>query len=96
MMLETGSGQCHFVQALTDNRNRTVQEVRNLLSWQEEVSAKAAAWPGYSSLGVITATTETGCGGRTSGDDAGAEDVKVEGDVLEIYSADKFEAVRSD
>ncbi len=91
-------GSAILVQAITDNRNRTVQEVRNLLSRAGGSlgESSSVAWL-FDSKGVITVKTE----GQNAEDlelqaiDAGAEDVKVDGDVLEIYTApDKLEAVR--
>jgi YebC/PmpR family DNA-binding regulatory protein len=93
-------GAVILVQALTDNRNRTVQEVRNLFSRAggNLGDSSSVAWL-FESKGIITVKTND----PNSEDlalqaiDAGAEDVKVEKDVVEIYTLpDKLEAVRKE
>jgi len=91
-------GAAILVQALTDNRNRTVQEIRNLFSRSggNLGDSSSVAWM-FDSKGVITVKTD----GLNAEDleleaiDAGADDIKVEGGLVEIYTApDKLEAVR--
>jgi YebC/PmpR family DNA-binding regulatory protein len=91
-------GAAILVQILTDNRNRTVQEVRNLFSRAGGSLGDSASvtWL-FESKGIINAKAE----GTNSDDlalmaiDAGAEDVKVEDGLVEIYTLpDKLEAVR--
>ncbi len=91
-------GSAILVQALTDNRNRTVQEIRNLLTRSGGSLGDSASvtWL-FESKGVINVKAE----GLNSEElalvaiDAGAEDVKVEDDIVEIYTLpDKLEVVR--
>jgi len=91
-------GVAILVQALTDNRNRTVQEVRNLFSRgggnMGEVGC--VAWL-FEARGLIT----TEVGDQETDDltlkaiDAGAEDVNEESGFLEIYTKpEEMESVR--
>jgi YebC/PmpR family DNA-binding regulatory protein len=91
-------GAAVIVQVLTDNRNRTVQEIRNIFSRAGGSlgESSSVAWM-FESKGVINIKTD----GMNSDDlelqaiDAGADDVKVEKGTVEIYTApDKLEAVR--
>lgn len=91
-------GSAILVQALTDNRNRTVQEIRNIFSRAggNLGESSSVAWL-FESKGVITVKAN----GVDSEElalqaiDAGADDVKVEKDVVEIYTQpDKLESVR--
>jgi YebC/PmpR family DNA-binding regulatory protein len=91
-------GSAILVQALTDNRNRTVQEIRNLLTRSGGSLGDSASvtWL-FESKGVINVKAE----GINSEEleltaiDAGAEDIKAENDIVEIYTLpDKLEAVR--
>lgn len=91
-------GSAIIVQVLTDNRNRTIQEVRNLFSRSGGNLGDSAsvAWL-FESKGIISVKAD----GKNTEDleleaiDAGAEDVKVEGENVEIYTApDQLEAVR--
>ncbi len=83
------SGTAILAQTLSDNRNRTVQEVRNVFTRQGGTmgSAGSVAWL-FDSRGVITVEIN----GKNVDDlelqaiDAGAEDVKVTGDSMEIYT----------
>ena len=93
------SGTAILVSALSDNRNRTVQEVRNIFSRHGGSLGEngCVAWI-FDSKGVITVKTE----GLDADDlalsaiDAGAEDVKVEGDTVEVYtSPEDFEKIRA-
>jgi len=91
-------GAAILVQALTDNRNRTVQEIRNLFSRAGGSLGESGgvAWL-FDSKGIINVKS----GGLDTEQlalqaiDAGAEDVKVEKDSVEIYTLpDRIEAVR--
>jgi YebC/PmpR family DNA-binding regulatory protein len=83
------SGTAILVQTLSDNRNRTVQEVRNVFTRQGGTmgSAGSVAWL-FDSRGIISVELE----GKDVDEitleaiDAGAEDVKVEGTAVEIYT----------
>jgi YebC/PmpR family DNA-binding regulatory protein len=91
-------GTALLVQALTDNRNRTLQEMRNLFNRGGGSLGEAGcvAWI-FQSRGLITIET-----GEMDGEevalqaiDAGAEDVKIEEGSLEVYTdLEKLEAVR--
>jgi YebC/PmpR family DNA-binding regulatory protein len=100
MVLEgySASGAAILVQAVTDNRNRTVQEVRNLFTRNGGSlgAAGCVAWL-FDNKGVVTVKGE----GLNADDialiaiDAGAEDVKIEKDYLEIYTTpENLEKVR--
>jgi len=91
-------GAAVIVQVLTDNRNRTVQEIRNIFSRAGGSlgESSSVAWM-FESKGIINIKTD----GMNSDDlelqaiDAGADDVKVEKGTVEIYTApDKLESVR--
>jgi len=83
------NGTAILVQALTDNRNRTVQEVRGTFSRHGGSLGEngCVGWI-FDLKGIITVKTE----GIDADElaltaiDAGAEDVKVESDYLEIYT----------
>ena len=91
-------GTAILAQALTDNRNRTLQEVRNAFQRGGGTLAEAGsvAWL-FESKGSITIDT-----GAADGEDialiaidAGADDVSIESGYLEVYTApNKLEAVR--
>jgi len=91
-------GTALLVQALTDNRNRTLQEMRNLFNRGGGSLGEVGcvAWI-FQSRGLITIET-----GEMEGEevalqaiDAGAEDVKIEKGSLEVYTdLEKLEAVR--
>lgn len=82
-------GAAILVQALTDNRNRTLQEVRNIFSrgGGNLGEAGCVAWL-FQSRGMITVQTD----GMDAEElalqaiDAGAEDVKVAEDYVEIFT----------
>lgn len=83
------SGTAILAQTLSDNRNRTVQEVRNVFTRQGGTmgSAGCVAWL-FDSKGIISVA---GSGLNTDdvelqAIDAGAEDVKVEDGSVEIYT----------
>jgi len=84
------NGVAVLVQALTDNRNRTIQDVRRLFVRHGSSLGESGcvAWL-FESKGVIT----VGSSGSDAEEialqaiDAGAEDVRTEKDYLEIYTA---------
>jgi YebC/PmpR family DNA-binding regulatory protein len=91
-------GAAVIVQVLTDNRNRTVQEIRNIFSRAGGSlgESSSVAWM-FESKGVISVRAQ----GVNTEDlaleaiDAGADDVRVDQGSIEIYTApDKLEAVR--
>ena len=93
------SGIAILVDALTDNRNRTLQDVRNAFSRHGGNLGEngCVAWI-FDNKGIITIKTE----GLDADDlalnaiDAGADDVKMEEGYVEIYTRpEDFEAVRS-
>ncbi len=93
------SGAAILVQAVSDNRNRTVQEIRNIFTRNGGAlgAAGCVAWL-FDNKGIISVKGE-----NLNGDDiallaidAGAEDVKVEKDYLEIYTKpEDLEKVRT-
>ena len=93
------SGIAILVEALTDNRNRTLQDVRNAFSRHGGNLGEngCVAWI-FDNKGIITIKTE----GLDADDlalnaiDAGADDVKMEEGYVEIYTRpEDFETVRS-
>ncbi|MBI2830969.1 MAG: YebC/PmpR family DNA-binding transcriptional regulator [Chloroflexi bacterium] len=83
------SGAAILIQAVTDNRNRTLQEIRNVFSR----NGGSLGEPGsvaylFESKGVVTVKPE----GTNPEDvelqaiDAGADDVRTEGKIVEIYT----------
>ncbi len=91
-------GAAVLVKALTDNRNRTIQEVRHLFSKHGGNLGEngSVSWI-FDSKGVIVVRAE----GLDTEElaleaiDAGADDVQVEGAVVEIYTMpEDMEAVR--
>ncbi len=92
------SGTAILVQALSDNRNRTLQDVRNIFSRHGGSLGESGcvAWL-FDSRGVITVETKELDAEELAlqAIDAGAEDVKVEDGYIEIYTKpDELEAVR--
>ena len=93
------SGAAILVQALTDNRNRTLQDVRNIFlrNGGSLGGSGCVAWL-FDSKGLITIKTD-----ELSADelalqaiDAGAEDVKVEDGYVDIYTKpEELEKVRA-
>jgi len=83
------SGTAILAQTVSDNRNRTVQEVRNVFTRQGGTmgSAGSVAWL-FDSKGIISVEAE----GLDEDEvtlqaiDAGADDVKVEDGTIEIYT----------
>jgi len=92
-------GTAILVQALTDNRNRTLQEVRNIFSRYNSNLGESGcvAWL-FDSRGLISVKTN----GLDADElalqaiDAGAEDVKIENAYVEIYTKpEELEMVRT-
>ncbi|MFC2001266.1 YebC/PmpR family DNA-binding transcriptional regulator [Chloroflexota bacterium] len=93
------SGTAILVKALSDNRNRTVQDVRNIFSRNGGSLGESGcvAWL-FESKGVITIKTDSSDADELAlfAIDAGAEDVKVESDYVEVYTTPEgFEGVRA-
>ncbi|MFC2123032.1 YebC/PmpR family DNA-binding transcriptional regulator [Bacteroidota bacterium] len=82
-------GAAILVNALTDNRNRTLQEVRNILSrgGGNLGESGCVAWL-FESRGMITVKADNMDAEELAlqAIDAGAEDVKVTDDFVEIYT----------
>ena len=92
------SGTAILVQALSDNRNRTLQDVRNIFSRHGGSLGESGcvAWL-FDSRGVITVETKELDAEELAlqAIDAGAEDVNVEDGYIEIYTKpNELEAVR--
>jgi YebC/PmpR family DNA-binding regulatory protein len=83
------SGIAVLVEALTDNRNRTVQDVRRLFTRHGGNLGESGcvSWL-FESRGVITVESNTGDaeGIALRAIDAGAEDVKTEDGYVEVYT----------
>ena len=83
------SGAAILVQALSDNKNRTVQEVRNLFTRNGGNLGESGcvAWL-FHSKGMIIVDTNGNDPEELAlqAIDAGAEDVKIEKDYIEIYT----------
>ena len=93
------SGVAIMVAALSDNRNRTVQEVRSSFTKHGGALGEngCVSWM-FKSRGVITINVEKGKEEdiELAAIDAGAEDVKTEGGVMEVYTKpDTLEKVRA-
>jgi YebC/PmpR family DNA-binding regulatory protein len=93
------SGTAILVNALTDNRNRTIQEVRSTFTRHGSSLGESGcvAWL-FDSKGVITVKADGLDADELalSAIDAGAEDVKVESDYVEVYTKpEELEAVRT-
>ncbi len=93
------SGTAILVKALTDNRNRTIQEIRNIFTRHGSSLGESGcvAWL-FESKGVITIKADNLDADELalSAIDAGAEDVKVESGYVEVYTRpDELEMVRS-
>jgi len=93
------SGTAILVNALSDNRNRTIQDVRNIFSRHNGSLGEngCVAWL-FDSKGVITVKTDSSDADELAlfAIDAGAEDVKVEGDYVEVFTKpEEFEMVRA-
>jgi YebC/PmpR family DNA-binding regulatory protein len=92
------SGTAILVSAVSDNRNRTVQEVRNTFNRHGGALGESGsvAWV-FERTGMITVKPD----GMKTDDieliaiDAGAEDVKTEGEYIEVYTKpEELEIVR--
>ena len=83
-------GAAVYVQVLTDNKNRALSEVRRLFTHNGGSLGESGcvAWL-FDLKGVISVqvSAEKADELALSAIDAGAEDVKVEGDTLEVYTA---------
>ena len=93
------SGTAILVKALSDNRNRTIQDVRNTFSRHGGSLGEngCVAWL-FGQKGVITIKIDDSDPDELalSAIDAGAEDVKVETDYLEVYTKpEEMEKVRA-
>jgi YebC/PmpR family DNA-binding regulatory protein len=94
----TPGGAAVYVQAFTDNKNRTASEVRHVFTHHGGVLGESGsvAWL-FSNMGVLSVAAPKGKADdiTLAAIDAGAEDVKGEGESLEVYTApDKLDAVR--
>jgi len=92
------NGTAILVQALSDNRNRTLQDVRNIFSRHAGSLGESGcvAWL-FDSRGLITVETNNLDAEELALNaiDAGAEDVKIEEGYLEIYTGpEELETVR--
>jgi YebC/PmpR family DNA-binding regulatory protein len=83
------SGVAILVQALSDNRNRTLQEVRNIFDRHGGNLGESGcvAWL-FDSRGVITVDTDAKDAEELAlqAIDSGAEDVKIEKNYIDIYT----------
>jgi YebC/PmpR family DNA-binding regulatory protein len=90
-------GSALLVQVLTDNRNRAASDVRHLFTrgGGNLAAANAVAWM-FEKKGVITIENAKNVDDlELELIDAGAEDFKVDGNVLEVYCApEQLKAVR--
>jgi YebC/PmpR family DNA-binding regulatory protein len=92
-------GAAVMVEVMTDNRNRTVGEVRNLFnrSGGSLAEAGSVAWV-FNTRGVITVSLESGVDAdeaALAAVDAGAEDFESDDEALSIYTKpEDLEAVR--
>jgi len=91
-------GVAILVQALSDNRNRTLQEVRNVFSRHGSSLGESGcvAWI-FESMGLITVEINNSDAEELElkAIDAGAEDVKVENNYVEVYTKpEELEMVR--
>ena len=93
------NGTAILVEALTDNRNRTIQDIRNAFSRHGGSLGEngCVAWL-FDSKGVITIKTDNLDADDLAMNaiDAGADDVKVESGYVEVYTKpEELEMVRS-
>ncbi len=91
-------GAAILVQAMSDNRNRTIQDVRNIFTRHGGSLGESGcvAWL-FESQGLIIVKTDDLDAEELAlqAIDAGAEDVKIESDYVEIYTKpDELEIVR--
>ena len=92
------NGTAILVNALTDNRNRTIQEIRSTFTRHGSSLGESGcvSWI-FDSKGVITIKADNIDGDELAltAIDAGAEDVKVENDYVEVYTTpEELESVR--
>ena len=93
------SGTAILVNALTDNRNRTIQEVRSVFTRHGASLGESGcvAWI-FDSKGVLTMKADNVDADELAltAIDAGAEDVKVENNFVEVYTKpEELEIVRT-
>ncbi|TET48180.1 MAG: YebC/PmpR family DNA-binding transcriptional regulator [Dehalococcoidia bacterium] len=93
------NGTAILVEALTDNRNRTIQDVRNAFTRHGSSLGEngCVAWI-FDTKGVITVKTDSLDADdlALNAIDSGADDVKVESGYVEIYTKpEELEMVRS-
>ena len=93
------SGTAILVSALTDNRNRTIQDVRSTFTRHGSSLGESGcvAWL-FDSKGVITVKADNLDADELAltAIDAGAEDVKVESNYVEVYTKpEELETVRT-
>jgi len=91
-------GAAILIQVLTDNRNRTLQEIRSIFNrgGGNMAAAGAVSWL-FESKGVIIVETDEIDAEEVAlwAIDAGADDVKIENSFVEIHTElDKLEAAR--
>lgn len=94
----TPGGAAIYVQAVTDNKNRTASEVRHVFTHHGGVLGESGsvAWQ-FANLGVLSVTAPKGKVDdiTLAAIDAGAEDVKSDGESLEVYTPpDKLDLIR--
>jgi YebC/PmpR family DNA-binding regulatory protein len=95
----TPGGAAVLVEAMTDNRNRTVGEVRNVFNRAggNLGEAGSVAWV-FNTRGVVTVSLEDGVDGddvALAAVDAGAEDFEVDDEAVSIYTKpEELETVR--
>ena len=92
------NGVAILVQALSDNRNRTIQNIRNIFSRSGGSLGESGcvAWL-FDSKGLIMVETNKLDANELAlyAIDAGAEDIKTEGDYVEVYTKpEELEKVR--
>jgi len=93
------NGTAILVNALSDNRNRTIQDVRNIFSRHNSSLGESGcvAWL-FDSKGLIRVKTDNMDADNLALNaiDAGADDVKVESGYVEVYTKpEELEMVRS-
>ena len=90
-------GVAVLLEVMTDNKNRTVAEIRHLFSkFNGSLGENGCVSWMFDSIGLIVVSKEVATEEQLFevALDAGAEDIKDEGDVLEIHtSVDTFDAV---
>lgn len=94
----TPGGAAVLIQVVTDNKNRTLSDLRKVLTQSNARLGDpgSVAWM-FAAKGVVHAQAPNGAADdlALAAIDAGAEDVKTDGDALEVYaSPEKLEAVR--